>query len=189
MFDSEPYNIQFIQKASPGIGDAFKYALIYKFFTQAYSTPEKFSDRLKYIIRLELHEHDVFTLKYYVARDRKRDDKYSKLTNNSHAQRIFVTCVSLLPQILHEYPNASFAFNASRTIDIRNNKAESLNENQRFRIYRAVVFHFIGDKTFEHYSFEEVSSYLLVNRKHNNTDMMKDLIRESFLSIYDFGDL
>ena len=58
-----PYNLYFIQKASPGEGDAFDYALIYKFYTER---TEEYQ-RLKYIIRIEVFE-DVFALKFYAAK-------------------------------------------------------------------------------------------------------------------------
>lgn len=45
----KPYNLIFIQKASPVQGDAFDMAFVYKFFTER---NEK-TQRLKYIIRVE----------------------------------------------------------------------------------------------------------------------------------------
>ena len=55
----KPYPLDFIQKASPGKGDAFDYAYIYKFYTERTAI----SQRLKYIIRVEAYE-DVFAVKF-----------------------------------------------------------------------------------------------------------------------------
>ncbi len=62
----KPYNLIFIQKASPVQGDAFDMAFVYKFFTER---NEK-TQRLKYIIRVEKH-NNAFALKFYAGRDRK----------------------------------------------------------------------------------------------------------------------
>ena len=70
----KPYPLDFIQKASPGKGDAFDYAYIYKFYTERTAI----SQRLKYIIRVEAYE-DVFAVKFYAARDRKLDNKYNRI--------------------------------------------------------------------------------------------------------------
>ena len=46
MFDKyKPFNLKFIQKASPNEGDAFDFAYIYKFFTDSTDNVQ----RLKYI--------------------------------------------------------------------------------------------------------------------------------------------
>mgnify|MGYP000503185715 FL=1 len=56
MFDRvQPFELKYIQKASPKEGDAFDFSLIYKFYTD--KTEEY--QRLKYIIRAESYD-DVF---------------------------------------------------------------------------------------------------------------------------------
>ena len=75
MLDSlKSYPLHFIQKASPGEGDAFDFAYIYKFYTER---TERYQ-RLKYIMRVEAYE-DVFAIKFYAARDRQLDDKYNRI--------------------------------------------------------------------------------------------------------------
>ena len=72
MFDRiQPFELKYIQKASPKEGDAFDFSLIYKFYTDR----TKEYQRLKYIIRAEAYE-DVFAIKFYAARDRRLDNKY-----------------------------------------------------------------------------------------------------------------
>ena len=67
MLDSvKSYPLYFVQKASPGEGDAFDFAYIYKFYTERTSQYQ----RLKYVMRVEAYE-DVFAIKFYAARDRK----------------------------------------------------------------------------------------------------------------------
>lgn len=181
MFDSQPYEMKFVQKSSPVKKDDFLFALIFKFFT---------NERLKYIVRAEYFENDIFAIKYYVARDRKRDDKYYRLTNKFDAVSVFITCASVLPMILKIYPKASFCFNATRSREDKRDRIEGIENNQRFRLYTKVVQRFIGDETFEHYTFEEVSSYLLVNKSSCfDVEIRKNEIREFFLDKFDFyGD-
>lgn len=45
----KPYDIYFVQKASPSSGDAFDFSYIYKFWTERTNTHQS----LKYIIRVE----------------------------------------------------------------------------------------------------------------------------------------
>ena len=164
MLDSiSSYDIKFVQKASQLISDAFDFSLIYKFFTE----PSGKTQRLKYIIRAEFHD-DVIAVKFYAARDRKLEDKYNRVINTygyHGALRIFITCASIIPELLKKYPNYSFVINGASTIDLKTDKKEDHNSNQRFRIYRVLASQIIGDQLFEHYQFKEVSSYLLVNKK------------------------
>ena len=107
MLDSiEPYDIHFIQKASPtSNGDAFDFSYIYKFRTER---TVKYQS-LKYIIRVEAIG-DLFAIKFYAARDGKLDNKYNRLIqayNYSQTLRIFLTCASVVPLILSDHPFAS----------------------------------------------------------------------------------
>lgn len=99
MFDRvQPFELKYIQKASPKEGDAFDFSLIYKFYTD--KTEEY--QRLKYIIRAESYD-DVFAIKFYAARDRKLDNKYNriiKVHGYKGAMGIFITCASVIPMII-----------------------------------------------------------------------------------------
>lgn len=135
MFDRiQPFELKYIQKASPKEGDAFDFSLIYKFYTDR----TKEYQRLKYIIRAEAYE-DVFAIKFYAARDRKLDNKYNRIVKAHDyrgAMRIFVTCASIIPIIIEKYPNFSFAVNGAESMDMESDKVESRSNNQRFRIYK-----------------------------------------------------
>ena len=181
MLESKGYNIKYIQKSSPGKSDDFVFAHIFKFHT---------CDRLKYIIRAEMHEHETFVVKYYASIHKNLDNKYSMLTNKHKSIKIFITCASILPILLNMHPTASFAFNGSRTVDLVSDKIEGYHTNQRFRIYRHIADALIGRETFEHYEFPEMSSYLLVNRfSCEDTEIKKEEIKEMFLNIYNFDGI
>ncbi|WP_163212713.1 hypothetical protein [Bacteroides sp. 519] len=144
---------------------------------------------MKYIIRAEFFENDVICIKYYAARDRSSDIKYSMLTNEFMPYKTLVTCISIISLLVEEYPNKCFAFNASRSILIKQKIREKINNNKRFRIYCKLVENFVGDINFEHYIFPEISSYLLVNKNSfPKTDEKKEEVRKMFLEIFDFTE-
>lgn len=176
----QPFQLKFIQKASPKEGDAFDFSLIYKFHTDRTTLCQ----RLKYIIRVEAYE-DVFAIKFYAARDRKLDNKYNRIVkahNYKSALKIFVTCASIIPCLIKEYPHASFAVNGAESMDMESDKVESRESNQRFRIYRTIALNLFGRETFEHFEYKNVSSYILVNRKGcENIEIKKDNIKDMFL--------
>jgi hypothetical protein len=168
-----------VQKSSPKKSDDFLFVNIYKFFTDR---------KLKYIVRAEMYENETFTIKYYASIHKKLDDKYSRLTNQYNAHKIFMVCISIFLKLLEKYPNVSFAINGSSTIDIKHDKIEGKKENQRFRIYAYIIDKLVGHKTFEHYVFPELSSYVLVNKTNKDTDAHKDKIKDMFLDLFKFDD-
>lgn len=155
-FDYFGYELEFIQREPCKDDSAHLFTLVYKF----YSPLTKYF----YILHADYHSDDFFAVKFYCKKDRHSDFKYSKLTNKGDVGNILITCVKIVPILLKEYPQASFGFVASRTLDEPSQKVESYFNNQRFRIYRALVALKFGEKTFAHFEYEQISGYLLVNR-------------------------
>ena len=177
-----PFEWFFVQKEKASKErDSFDFALVYKFYTNRTNNYQ----RLKYILRVEAYE-DVFAIKFYAARDRKLEDKYNRIIkahDYRNVLRIFVTCASIIPVLLSKYPNASFAINGAESFDLESDKVESKNKNQRFRIYRTMALNLFGRETFEHFQYEDISSYLLINRINCDTVEAKaKRIKELFLS-------
>lgn len=181
MFENcRPFDIQFIQKASPNTGDAFDFALIYKFFTDR----TELSQSLKYILRVEVFD-DLYAVKFYAARDRKLDNKYNRLLKvhtYRSAIRLFFTCASLVSSLHVENPSVSFVINGAESHDLISGKQESIESNQRFRIYRSVALKLFGSDTFVHYQCPEASSYMLINiNKNSDTDEKFEEIKRMFI--------
>lgn len=159
-------------------------AYIYKFFTERTDAGQS----LKYIIRVEQHDN-AFALKFYAARDRKNENKYHR-TINAHdyrgTLRLLVTCLEIVPEILKMYPHASFVVNGANSRDLRTRTEEDMRNNQRFRIYKELTLRKISNNLFEHFYFDEASSYMLVNRKSAN-DMVAEAkrLKNILLDIYD----
>ena len=177
----KPYSLYFVQKASPGKSDTFDYAYIYKFYTERTSI----SQRLKYIIRVEAYE-DVFAVKFYAARDRKLDNKYNRILHvhtYSSVVRVFFTCASVVSILFPNYPHHSYIISGAESDDIKSNKVEGKDSNQRFRIYRTMALQLFGRETFEHYQQKQISTYILINR-HNCPDIEQkaERIKQMFFS-------
>lgn len=175
-FDYEGYELKFIQKKACKDSSAHLFSLIYKFFSPA--------TNYFYILTADYHEGDFFAIKFYCKKDSHSDFKYSKIINKGDIGNILITCVNIVPILLKEYPNASFGFIASRSIDETSQKVESYINNQRFRIYTELILLKFGEKTFAHFSYFQFSGYLLINRKCGNIKIKEKELVEMLSSTY-----
>lgn len=150
----------FVQKRKCNDGSAHLFTLIYKFYSPL--------THYNYIIHADYHEENIFAVKFYAQPHRKSDYKYSKLTNRGDVSNILITCLNVIPLILADYPSASFGFIGSRTIDTNSKTVEDYRNTQRFRVYSELVRQKIGEVTFEHFTYEQISGYLLINRATDN---------------------
>ncbi|MFN4316328.1 MAG: hypothetical protein ACK4E0_18735 [Chitinophagaceae bacterium] len=90
----------------------------------------------------------------------------------------------VVPILLKKYPDSSFAFMASPSIDPRSNKVEPLSNNQRYKTYAYFIYQKIGSEIFQHIAYTEVSGYMLLNRKAGNLDEKEAAIKSIFLNTY-----
>ena len=156
------YPLYFVQKASPGEGDAFDFAYIYKF----YADGTNMYQRLKYIMRVEVYE-DVFAIKFYAARDRKLDNKYNRILRAHSYQgtiQIFLTCADVVILLYAKYPKASFVVQGASSQDFKSNKQEDNRRTQRYRIYSRMAYTLFTQDKFFHVDEENSSVYMLINR-------------------------
>ena len=175
-FDYPRYPLIFIQKQPCKDASAHLFTLIYKFYSPV--------TKLKYILRADYHEQDVFGIKFYASCHKRSEHKYSKITNKGDVGNILISCLNVIPIILKDYPNASFGFIGARTIDFASNTVEDYKNTQRFRIYKEVVPYKIGPKTFEHIEYTDLSGYLLINRKSGDIDIKERKLIEMFTHSY-----
>jgi hypothetical protein len=126
----------------------------------------------------------VFAIKFYAKKDRHSDYKYSQLTNRGDVANILITCLKSVSLILQDYPEASFGFIGSRTIDKESRTVEAFENNQRFRVYKRIVEQKIGFSTFEHYVYESISGYLLINKTGNRREEKEKVITKMFARTY-----
>ncbi|HWZ03824.1 MAG TPA: hypothetical protein VNX40_09450 [Mucilaginibacter sp.] len=176
-FDYPGYPLKFVQKRPCKDGSSHLFTLVYKFHSPI--------TKYIYILHADYHEENVFAIKFYAKKDRNSDYKYSLLTNKGDVGNILITCLKAIPLILKDYPDASFGFIGSRTIDMESKTAEDYGNNQRFRIYRRIIDKKIGLNIFEHYVYEPISGYLLVNKSaRQDIDIKKKAITKMFQETY-----
>ena len=176
IFNSKGYPLRFIQKQICRDASDHLFTLIFKFYSPV--------TRYAYVLRAEYHQEQVFALKFYAQKDSKSDYKYSRIINRGDVFNILITCLQSVQIILRDYPGASFGFIGARTIDPVSNRAEGYENTQRFRVYSQIVEDTIGYQTFEHFTYENVSGYLLVNRDVENIEDKERLIKQMFISTY-----
>jgi hypothetical protein len=172
-FDFPGYDLRFIQKSKCRDETSHLCTYIFKFFSPVTD--------YHYVIRAEYHLQDVFAVKFYCKKDRKSDYKYSKIVNRGDLGNIIMSCAKVIPLLLQMHPTASFSFAASRSVDFKNNSIEDYGQTQRFRLYQYMIPLKFGTKTFIHYAYPAVSSYLLYNR---SSEWSKDEIESMFRATY-----
>ncbi len=197
-FNIQGYDLQFIQVQKVKDDSDHLFSFIYKF----YSPKTKY----RYILTADYNREDFFAIKFYPKPFRKSDRKYSIITNKGDLGNILVSCLKVIPILLIEYPRASFGFAGARTYDPvykrrsrRRNKSsksdkkrkrilegrwEQIESNQRFNIYSYVAKKKIGNKTFQHFEYKEISSYMLVNRSSGNIDEREFILKEMLSNTY-----
>lgn len=176
IFHSPGYPLEFIQRRICRDSSAHLFTLIYKFRSPV--------THYAYILHADYHKENVFALKFYAQKDKRDEYKYSRITNKGDVFNILITCLRVVPIILNEYPTSSFGFIGSRTIDRHSGTVEDYRNTQRFRVYCGIVESTIGGQTFAHYSYKEVSGYLLVNRNALDLDAKEQLIIRMFADTY-----
>ena len=98
---------------------------------------------------------------------------------------ILITCLKAIPLILQDYPTVSFGFIGARSIDPVSKTLEPYQKTQRYRIYTQLIIAKIGQQTFEHIAYEEVSGYLLINRKIKHINDTESLIKKIVHQTYE----
>lgn len=177
------YQPIFVQKDN-GEQFGFDYCLIYKFF--AYS--KRYQLYFKYIIRAEAYK-DCFAIKFYCARQKHSENKYSLILNAFNANELFhiLYCVaSVIPRLLITHPGSSFCFMGARTFDLRG-KVEDKENNQRYRIYSEIAKNLFGEEVLEFRTSDNLSSCLFINKLQNQDILAAEKrIIDYFYSIFNF---
>lgn len=176
-FDFPGYDLEFVHKSGCKDKSAHLFTLIFKFYSPV--------TRYYYILRAEYHREDVFAIKFYVQQHSKSNYRYSKITNRKDIGNILVTCAKVIPHLLNDFPTASFGLVASRSVDLKARKAESLQHNQRFKAYAYFALAKFGTKTFDHIAYDKISSYLLINKKCGNILEKEKAIINMFEETYE----
>lgn len=79
---------------------------------------------------------------------------------------------------------ANFGFLGSHTFDPKRFYEEGKECTKRFKIYRYAVYNLIGEEYFSHFMEEKNSTYLLINNKHEDVDLIKEQANIMFDTIF-----
>lgn len=139
--------------------------------------------RIRYLVRVEEYQRKIYVVKFYPKYAKLSPDKYKILTNTNEPRRIIYTCINILKDVFNEEPHSSFAFVASSS------QGESYNNTKRYRVYKTIVNTQFGTETFDHFYYEEKSTYLLLRKTelNKNPDLLQS-IEEEFEKIYIFSE-
>ncbi|MBO9570832.1 MAG: hypothetical protein J7497_01270 [Chitinophagaceae bacterium] len=175
-FDFQGYPLTFIQKQRCKDGTAHLATFIYKFYSPV--------TKYHYIVRAEQHENNVFAIKFYCKKDRKSDFKYAKIINRGDLGNIIMSCAHVIPLLLQQFANASFAFAAARSVDFRNKLIENIECTQRYKLYAYMIPVKFGELTFEHIAYEKTSCYILRNKQSPATiNEIENLFKATYPSL------
>lgn len=174
-FDSPGYPFVFVEKRPCRDGGPVLYTLAYSFRSPV--------TRLRYTFLAEYHAGDIFAVKFHCHAHRLSERRYNIIVDKGDAFRIMRTVVEITLATLKEHPSASFGFVGSRSID-RDQHVEGASLTQRYRIYRWLATVLLGGRTFQHYEFDTISAYLLVNRRHADVEAAKDRYMRMFSEAY-----
>lgn len=176
-FDYSGYDLKLIQVQRVQDGTDHLRTHIYKFFSS--------HTKYQYIIRAEHHSGDVFAIKFYCKKDKRSNYKYSKIINKGDCGNIIISCAKVIPLLLEQYPTASFAFAASRSVDVGNRIIEDFQQNQRYKLYCYMIPIKFGEKTFWHYAYDQISSYILHNKSANiSKSEIENMFKNTYQNLY-----
>lgn len=125
-------------------------------------------------------------MKFYASRDKRNDDGKYHIVHGDVGYRGFVsllrTTLAVLQQLSVDYTECSFVVKGANTRDYRIKYEESDVENQRFNIYRYYLLNSVGEQTFAHYQYKEISAYLLVSKEIGvDSDVKRDRLMAMLL--------
>ena len=177
------YNLKFIQRKRLRDGSDHISTYIYKFKSDVTG--------YFYIVNAERYTGDVFALKFYCKKDRKSIYKYNKVINKGDVKNILFTCAGVLPIILSNYNAASFFLACSGRYDPRSESIEPHQANKRFKVYHLLADEWIGEKTFQHFIYEQISCHLWVNRNNADVDVKEReivaMLRRTYIDFPYYG--
>lgn len=178
IFRQTPFALTFVTKEYETETSDHLFTLVYSF-----QSPET---SLRYLVRAEYHEGHVFGIKFYPKNFQLSNLKYSLSVNRGHSLRIFLTCASVIPLLLKEYPDVNFGAIGVRGVGKDENTVEPPSQTRRYRIYSHIFLELIGNEQFSHFLYPENSGILLVNNRTEDIEGKKSEIEHIFYKNYTF---
>ena len=147
-----------------------KHALTYKFKTHS---------NLWYIIRVEVYEDDLYTIKFYPKSLASSRNKYKtrigKKDDWKKFSRIVATCFQVIMELREENPRAIFGFNGQWD---KVDKDRGSQTSQRFRIYRMAIVSKFPEPYYHHISNEPINCHFMIPRERYSLAAENDLYEQ-----------
>ena len=150
---TEGYPFIFQMNDWQGADDVLEYTLQYRF--------KSAKSNHTYIVRVERYIEHAYCLKFFDKANMLSTNKFSLRTATFEPRTIFYTLFHIMLDVLKRDEKASFFF-----IGANDEKDEPGVATRRFRIYVKFVLSTVGDNVFKHYRVNELSLYILANKKH-----------------------
>lgn len=138
----------------------------------------------RYLVEVECYENNIYIIQYYSAHYKTHPKKYMIMTNEFKCTRIVGTCINIMLEILKKDNLASFGFIGSNTYNPDTKEEESIDQTQRWRVYKHAMEGRMGTETFSHAWLPEMSRYVMVNNAHDPKFILRE-INVMFDSLYD----
>lgn len=113
-----------------------------------------------YIVRVEKYDSHAYCLKFFDKANINSANKYSLRNNTFEVRTILYTVFHIMLDVLRRDEEASFFF-----IGAEDEKDVPGVMPRRFRLYRKFVLSTVSDKRFDHFRWNELSLYVLVNKQ------------------------
>ena len=150
---TDGYPFSFDMKDMRGADDLMEYTLQYHF--------ESEKSHHVYIVRAEKYANNTYCVKFYDRASKGDTDKYSVKSGTFEVRTILYSVMNVMQHILEEDPKASFFFiGANDDKDVRGRAT------RRFRVYHNFATSAVGEEQFEHFRFDNLSLYILVNKRN-----------------------
>lgn len=119
--------------------------------------------QVKYIVEVEVYDHNVYAMKFYVKTHSPSPFRYNKMTGNRDARRIIDTCLQIGVEFYKKNDLISFCFIGAPTQEEYDRSGYL--KTKRFRVYAQISKFLLNPETFTHTEVTESSFYILMNNK------------------------
>ncbi|WP_291725362.1 hypothetical protein [Bernardetia sp.] len=136
----------------------------------------------RYIVRVEEYENLVFVVKFYLKNHENSDKKYQLLSGFNDVARVISTNIEIMFWLYQKNDLSLFGFIGANSED------EEVAMSKRFKVYSKVMLRCFSPNKFFHRKSSTNSAYLLLNKKHIETEEnLEELIKEMFIKYYDMS--
>lgn len=132
-----------------------------------------------YLVRVEQYRDNVYCLKFYDKSVSDSKNRYSLRTNTFEARTILYTIYRIMLDVYKKDLDASFFF-----IGAEDERDELGQATRRYRVYRQFVSTLVSNKIFAHFRSNELSLYMLINRKKTDIQKYAKKIEEEVRAAY-----